>query len=219
MGVPLPSILTVTEIPFGSWLLPCVASFLLGAIPFAWILGRFRGIDIREMGSGNVGATNLVRNAGFPLGVTAGLLDLLKGYLPVVAASGGLISGGEFLPLIIGVFAVFGHCYTPFLGFKGGKGVATMAGALLALNPAVLVILLAVWGGALAVLRVVGIASVTAAGASVVVGAWLVFSSELDPDRVLGGVLCLLGGLVVVRHRSNITSYLSRQQLVAKEQR
>lgn len=215
----MPSILALAEIPFDRWLLPCIASFLLGAIPFAWILGRARGIDIRELGSGNVGATNLVRNAGFPLGITAGILDVLKGLLPVFAAQQGYIQGGQYLPLCLGVFAVFGHCFTPFLGFRGGKGVATMAGAMLVLRPDVLLLLATVWAGSLAVLRVVGIASVTAASAAMVVGGWLLLSGEEAPDRVLGGGLALLGALVVFRHRSNIAAYLSRDNLVSKEQR
>jgi len=219
MGVPLPAIQAVFEVPLDRWILPCAASFLLGAVPFAWILGRLRGIDIRELGSGNIGATNLVRNAGFPLGLTAGALDVLKGFLPVVAAQTGYFLGGDYLPLFIGVFAVFGHCFTPFLRFRGGKGVATMAGALLALRPDVLLLLAAVWAGSLAVLRVVGIASVTAACAAVVIGGWLLVAGEVAPDSILGAVLCLLGLLVVLRHRSNISAYLSRTELVPQEKR
>ena len=104
----------------------CFATFLLGAIPFAYLLGRRLGHDIRNTGSGNVGATNLARSAGLRWGVVAFLFDACKGYVPVYV-SGLLGLDRPWLPVAVGAIAILGHCFSPFLRFRGGKGVATAA--------------------------------------------------------------------------------------------
>lgn len=115
-------------------LLWALAGFLLGSIPTAYILGRLlRGVDIRTLGSGNVGATNVFRTLGKGPGVATLLFDIAKGLLPVLAARS--FSGAPLAPVAVGLAAVAGHTWTPFLGFKGGKGVATSAGVFLALVP------------------------------------------------------------------------------------
>jgi glycerol-3-phosphate acyltransferase PlsY len=105
--------------------------YFLGAIPFSFLIGKLKGIDIRKVGSGNVGGTNVLRSAGALYGALAFFLDILKGYLAVIFVS----SFGINAMLLSGSFAVFGHCFPIYLKFKGGKGVATTFGVFLAINP------------------------------------------------------------------------------------
>jgi glycerol-3-phosphate acyltransferase PlsY len=169
------------------WILPVVA-FFIGSIPFGLLIGRARGIDIREHGSGNIGATNVLRIVGRKYGVTCLFLDLLKGFIPVVVAInlvridgrapgipleflGGFAQvlpaadqfTAQLLHVLTGLAAVLGHNYSPWVGFRGGKGIATSAGILLALMPAAVVILLVVFGIGFLVTRYVSLASVIAA--------------------------------------------------------
>jgi glycerol-3-phosphate acyltransferase PlsY len=111
-----------------------IFAYLCGAIPFAYILTKiFAGIDIRTIGSGNPGTTNVFRAAGKKVGITVFILDVLKGFMPVFFAS--YIDPSFIFAFIIAVFAMLGHIYTIFLKFKGGKGVATGLGVFLALMP------------------------------------------------------------------------------------
>ena len=111
------------------WLVLLVASYLLGAIPFSWAVVRVAtGLDVRRVGSGNVGATNAMRAAGKKIGVAALLLDVLKGIVPVVAARA--LGAPAVVVSCAAALAVLGHMYSPFLRMRGGKGVATAAGAL-----------------------------------------------------------------------------------------
>ncbi len=170
------------------WLCPLTA-FLLGSIPFGLIISRIKGVNIREHGSGNIGATNVLRIIGKKYGLTCLLLDALKGFIPVVIAVnliqieakkvglfhiGGLdqlalvlpAAGqfkGQLVHVITALAAVLGHNYSPWVGFKGGKGIATSAGVLLALMPAGVVLLIAVWVAVFAVSRYVSLASIVAA--------------------------------------------------------
>jgi glycerol-3-phosphate acyltransferase PlsY len=169
------------------WLLPVVA-FLIGSIPFGLLIARARGIDIRQHGSGNIGATNVLRVVGKKYGISCLVLDLLKGFIPVLIAInliriGGRAPGipleflapfalelpagkqfsGQLVHVLTGLAAVLGHNYSPWVGFRGGKGIATSAGILLALMPAAVVILVLVFGVVLLVTRYVSLASVVAA--------------------------------------------------------
>ena len=124
------------------WLL---ASYLLGAIPTSYLTARlFRGIDLREHGSRNLGATNLYRVLGWRYAIPVGLLDAAKGLIPVLVFA-PRASSSELFALVCGMVAVLGHVYSVFVGFKGGKGVATAAGVMLALTPAALGVSFAVW--------------------------------------------------------------------------
>ena len=115
-------------------LLWMILAYLLGAVPFGLLVAKlFCGVDPREAGSGNTGATNVARLCGAKYGVLALVLDVLKGYLPAtLAVSGNLGATGISL---VALAAILGHVFSPFLGFKGGKGVATTIGAFLALMP------------------------------------------------------------------------------------
>jgi glycerol-3-phosphate acyltransferase PlsY len=172
------------------WLCPLLA-FLLGSIPFGLLIAKAHGIDIRQHGSGNIGATNVLRVVGRKAGAACFLLDALKGFIPVVIALSliriaGKESGlalpflrpcamilpgaqqfvAQLLHVITGLMAILGHNYSPWVGFKGGKGMATSAGVLLGLFPLFGVLLLAlVWLGLFLATRYVSVASIGAAAA------------------------------------------------------
>jgi len=120
-----------------------LGAYLLGSVPFGLVIGKLKGVDIREHGSGNIGATNAMRVLGKKLGIVCFLLDVLKGSLPVAIAgatlgyaSGDALSSADaFVWVGIGIASVLGHMFSIFLGFKGGKGVATGFGVLLAIWP------------------------------------------------------------------------------------
>ncbi|MFH1706499.1 MAG: glycerol-3-phosphate 1-O-acyltransferase PlsY [Planctomycetota bacterium] len=122
-------------VPLG---LLAAGSYFIGAVPFSLIIGKLRGVDIRTEGSGNIGAANVWRTAGAAAGMTAFACDMGKGVLAVLLAHAGSASRPDDLLLIAVIAAVVGHVFPVYLKFKGGKGVATGAGAMLALSPAVL---------------------------------------------------------------------------------
>lgn len=182
-------------------LLTASVSFGLGAIPFSWIIGRMmQGVDIRSTGSGNVGATNLARAVGFGPGVAALLLDAAKGVAAVLFARWIAGTGQEasLLPALAGALAVIGHNFTPFLRFKGGKGVATGAGVFGALAPWALVSALAVFLSIVLVSRLVSLGSVAAA-AALPVAVLLIYDSTPVTVAAFG-----VAALVVLRHRANL---------------
>lgn len=122
-----------------------VASYLLGAIPTSYLAGRlFRGIDLREHGSRNLGATNLYRVLGWRYAIPVGLVDAAKGLVPVLVFA-PRVSSSEVFALVCGLAAVVGHVFSVFVGFRGGKGVATAAGVMLGLAPAALGVATVVW--------------------------------------------------------------------------
>ncbi len=191
-----------------------VAGFLLGGIPFAYIFGRSRGVDIRRVGSGNVGATNLTRALGLRWGIVAFIADASKGVLPVLGAR-EFFPELAWLPALSGAVAVLGHCYTPFLGFRGGKGVATGAGVVAALHPLLFLMLALVWGGSLWAIANVGIASsVTALGAGALGVALFVAAVNGHSfcgaeARAIATMLLTVASIVILRHRKNISSFIS----------
>ncbi len=149
----------MTAVP---WL---VASYLLGAIPTSYLAGRlFRGIDLREHGSRNLGATNLYRVLGWRFAVPAGLLDAAKGLVPVLVFA-PRASSSEVFALLCGLAAVVGHVFSVFVGFKGGKGVATAAGVMLGLTPAALGVAVGVWAALVYLTGYVSVGSIVAAAA------------------------------------------------------
>ncbi len=168
------------------WFCPILA-FLLGSIPFGLLIARAKGINIRDHGSGNIGATNVLRVIGKKYGITCLLLDALKGFIPVFIAINLIRITGKPNPLDLAFFdpfalilpaadqfkgqlfhvltalaAILGHNYSPWVGFRGGKGIATSAGVLLGLMPAGVVLLAAVWLIVFAISRYVSLASIIA---------------------------------------------------------
>lgn len=140
-----------------------VASYLVGAIPTSYIAARlFARIDLRAHGSKNLGATNLYRVLGWRFALPVGLIDAAKGAVPVLVFA-PMVSASELFALIAGITAVVGHVYSVFVGFKGGKGVATAAGVMLALTPIALGVSLVVWLGLVFLTGYVSVGSIAAA--------------------------------------------------------
>lgn len=188
------------SLAFGGWLL---ASYLLGAIPTSYLVGKlFRGIDLRLVGSRNLGATNLYRTLGWQYAVPVGLFDLAKGAIPV-AVFGAQLTSISLFPIYCGIAAVIGHVFSVFVGFKGGKGVATAAGVLLALAPFALLAVAVVWGVTVWLSGYVSLGSVLAASLFPVAAELL---HPGRPEPLWFDIL--LAAFLVLKHRSNIQRLL-----------
>ncbi len=211
------------------WLCPLFA-FLLGSIPFGLIIAKAKGIDIRQHGSGNIGATNVLRVVGKKYGITCLLLDALKGLIPTIIAISLIRFAGmknpmsidalspfsqefpmltaQIFQVITGLCAILGHNYSPWVGFKGGKGIATSAGVLIALMPAAIVILLLVWLVVFLTTKYVSLASIIAAAALPLVtlwGSW--FHGKIQNgtwNKPLFIFTVIIAVLAVWKHRTNL---------------
>ncbi len=219
-------------------------AYLIGSIPVGYVIGRARGVDIRKHGSGNIGATNAWRVLGWRVGITCFALDMLKGFVPAFIASAFATRGFSVLPpptladldsallnlgpLIVSGAAMAGHIFPIWLGFRGGKGVATGFGSLLGVWPVVTIAMvgaLVIWLVAARITRMVGPSSVIAAAMTplmVVVAPAIAMYLDLFPPSTVrpgrnaagvgDGVLvwpyvvltAVLAGVVIVRHRANI---------------
>jgi glycerol-3-phosphate acyltransferase PlsY len=188
-------------IPQGSAL---VISYLLGAIPFGLLLGFLRGVDVRKTGSGNIGATNVGRALGRPWAWVAFLADFAKGWVPVVWFAPALAQGEErwTLAVLCGCAAVCGHVWPVYLGFRGGKGVATLCGAVAGIDPLVFLGGGAVWLVTLATTRYVGLSSMLMGLAFPFLAAWRMRERDYGMEVVWGTLF--LSALVFVRHRGNM---------------
>lgn len=177
------------------WLL---GAYLLGAVPASYVAGRIRGIDLREHGSKNLGATNVYRVLGWRYAIPVACFDVVKG-AAAVGLLGRWANGPEWLPVALGVTAVLGHLFSPFVAFKGGKGVATAAGMFLALAPLAVLIALPVWGMCLWLTGYVSLSSIIAAASFPV---WVRLTA---PDAQPAFVAALAMALMIVyTHRANI---------------
>jgi glycerol-3-phosphate acyltransferase PlsY len=177
-------------------------AYLLGSVPFGLLISKAKGVDIRKQGSGNIGATNVLRCLGKPLGITCFMLDALKGFLP--AKLFPII--GEVDPtfgILFGTLAILGHNFPVFLKFKGGKGVATSAGVLLGVAPLAVVIGLTVWAVVFYMSGYVSLGSIIATVFVVITG----WTAGYSPVTAIA--LTLLGILSIWRHRSNIARLMN----------
>ena len=219
------------------WLCPLLA-FLLGSIPFGLIIAKAKGVNIRDHGSGNIGATNVLRVIGKKYGITCLLLDALKGFIPVMLAVNLIqIAGrenqlhfaaldplalilpaaqqfkGQLIHVLTALAAVLGHNYSPWVGFKGGKGIATSAGVLLALMPAGIGLLVVVWLIAFGISRYVSLASIIAAAALPLItiyGSW--FHGRIADgtwNKPLFFFSLVIAILAIWKHQSNIQRLLA----------
>jgi glycerol-3-phosphate acyltransferase PlsY len=187
-----------------------IGSYLLGSIPFGYLAGRLVGIDIRKVGSGNVGATNVVRVLGKRYGYPVFALDFLKGFGAVKISM--LMAPGrppdwnspEIFGILAAMCSVLGHLYPPWLKFNGGKGVATSAGALLALAPVATLIGIAIWVVMFWLTRYVSLASITAAVVLPIV-ILVVRSHDQNNGRPLVYSSVCVAAVVIWRHRSNLS--------------
>lgn len=197
-----------------SALLLIVFAYLCGSLPFGYWAGRWKGIDIREHGSGNIGATNVIRVLGKGIGIPIFILDMLKGFAPVALAEwwmkdhGAESNSASLVAVLCAAAAVLGHMFTFWLGFKGGKGVATSAGVLLGLAPLSLAIGLVAWIIVFKLTRYVALASVAVA-VTLPVAMALLMILQGTLNWVLLGLVIVMGVLVLVRHRSNIVRLLN----------
>src|SRR4030095_10067078 len=187
-----------------------LGSYLLGSIPFGYLAGRLGGIDIRQAGSGNVGATNVGRVFGKTYGYPVFAFDFVKGFGAVKISM--LIAPGrppewnspEIFGILAALSSVLGHLYPPWLRFKGGKGVATSAGALLALTPVATLIGVAIWIIVFWLTRYVSLASITAAVVLPIV-ILVVSSQDQNKRKPLVYSSACLAAVVIWRHRSNLS--------------
>ena len=185
-----------------------VCSYLLGSIPFGYILVRaFRGVDVRSVGSGNIGATNVARSGGKKLAAATFVLDAFKGWLPVfVVLHRPALAEAAGLPLatlgtVAALSALVGHIYTVWLKFQGGKGVATGLGVFLALAPTAALLALAIFTVIVVVTRYVSLASIIASAAFPAILCWWEHDT-FPPAALLMATAAAL--LVIFRHRKNI---------------
>jgi glycerol-3-phosphate acyltransferase PlsY len=177
-----------------------IASYLIGAIPTSyWVVKLARGVDLRTIGSGNLGATNLYRYLGWKYAIPVGIFDLLKGTIPVVVLApwAGI---GTIGALGLGLLAVLGHVYSPFVGFKGGKGVATGGGVILGIAPWAFAVSLAAWIVVVKMSGYVSLGSVIAA--ALLPPSILLLHREVPLGAV--GVVTVLAGMVIWFHRANL---------------
>jgi len=195
-------------------LIALLAAYLIGSIPTSYLVGKLaRGIDLREHGSGNLGATNAFRVLGWKIGVFVLICDVLKGAVPVLVFSGIVAERGGFglakynIGLLIGLAAIMGHIFTIFMKFKGGKGVAASMGVFLALAPLPFLIAFS------ASILLISVTRYVSAGS--LIGAILlpILVYIFYPDRVFFIIFTIIVGiLLIVRHRSNIVRLLKGRE-------
>ncbi len=173
-----------------------LGAYLLGGVNMALAVSRARGVDIREVGSGNPGASNVLRAVGKGPAAAVYIVDLAKGFLPALI---GLLVWSPYVGAAAGLAAVLGHCYPAYHRFRGGKGVATAGGAVLAVAPPVMVAMVIVYGVALALSRISAVGSLAAAVVSI--------PALLLAGQTRGTVawFALMMVLIVFRHRSNLS--------------
>jgi glycerol-3-phosphate acyltransferase PlsY len=201
------------------WIIPgIIVSYLLGSLPTAYIFGRIlKGIDIRKFGSGNVGATNALRVLGKGAGITVLAIDILKGFIAVIFI-GNFIApkivtiSGQTLRVILGLSCIFGHNWTVFLGFRGGKGVATTLGVLLGLAIKIsglgwaVALMILNWIVVFFIVRVVSAASVFAA---ITLPIYMIVFRQSGVLLLLSIILCLF---IILRHRSNLKRFFQGKE-------
>ena len=199
--------------------LTVVAAYLVGAIPFGFLLGLMKGVNLFRVGSGNIGATNLGRVAGRPWGVAAFVLDCLKGALPTAFALRGAAllhpdAGTAFgfpavLTVAAGAAAFLGHLFPIYLGFQGGKGVATGTGVVAVMVPGPTAVAVLVWVTVLLASRHISAASVAAAVVIMVARVVSVPAPFAEPQWVVTAFVLIAAAFVVVKHRSNVRRLLA----------
>src|SRR5262245_26156769 len=195
--------------------LALLAAYLIGAIPFGWLIARSRGVDIFHAGSGNIGATNVGRVLGRQWGILVFALDFAKGAVPVALSSVLPTEAHEALGLPdalrvgVALCAFVGHLYPVYLGFRGGKGVATGAGTVFVLVPGPAALAILTWAAVVAATRTVSLASITAAG-MLCAARLLSHRGPLDHEHLAVTLYCLAGAaLTILKHRANIARLTS----------
>jgi glycerol-3-phosphate acyltransferase PlsY len=173
-----------------------LGAYLLGSIPTGLLLARAAGVDIRTTGSGNIGATNVYRTLGRSVGILTLVGDCLKGLIPVLMVR--YLGLGDIMIAAVGTAAFLGHVYTVFLGFKGGKGVATALGVFLGVSPASVGIAVVIFIAVVAAFRYISVGSITAAAAMPFI------ITALDRRPPVIAMTAVIALLVIWKHRENI---------------
>jgi glycerol-3-phosphate acyltransferase PlsY len=200
------------------WLAIVILCYLIGSFPSGYLVGKSQGIDIRQHGSGNIGATNVLRVMGKKFGYLVFLCDSLKGFLAVklgvlLAAAAGTGADATFAGVVGGICCIIGHNYTVWLGFKGGKGIATSIGVLLAIVPILVVmIVLLVWLTVFFIWKYVSLASISAA-LSLPLAVLILFPLVARGNYWVVVIFSIIvATLAVWRHRSNIDRLLQGKE-------
>jgi acyl-phosphate glycerol 3-phosphate acyltransferase len=207
----------MTDVPFLA--LVAVAAYLVGAVPFGYVVARAKGVDILSHGSGNIGATNVGRILGRRYGILVFLLDFAKGAVPT-AVAGALCPAGlpaEWPQVTAGIAAFLGHLFPVYLRFRGGKGVATGAGVVAVLVPGPTVGAVLTWLAIVAATRYVSLASLVAAAVLCVLRVTLTPDPLVGPRGVVTAFCVVAAVLVAVRHRANIGRLLHGNENRLKE--
>ncbi len=188
-----------------------VGSYCLGSLPFGlWIAYAARGVDIRTVGSGNIGATNVWRVCGPKAGSAAFTLDVLKGLLPVIAGK-MLLPGNNLVPILAGMLAIIGHTFSMFLKFKGGKGIATSLGVLIAAAPKIILLAAAVFIVEMFTLGYVSLGNIIAAVAvPVLIRIFYPHNTYLFVMGICASVL------TIYKHRANIRRLINHTEPKAR---
>lgn len=182
------------------YLLTSVMSYLLGSLPFGYLLVRvFRGEDVRQTGSGNIGATNVSRTSA-ALGLLTLLLDAAKGFAAVALIRFVFYPGDNLLATVAALFAILGHIFPVWLKFRGGKGVATALGSFVLLAPKAILIATGIFLAVLMLFRYVSLASITAVALFPLLAVWL---GEYGGQPAVAGMMILAALLIIAKHRNN----------------
>ncbi len=189
----------ISEI-FSQWWTVLLAYFV-GATPFGFLAGKMKGIDIRDHGSGNIGTTNVIRTLGKPIGITVLVFDIFKGMIPVIIAK--LVSDSSAVHIATAIAAILGHNYTFWLGFKGGKGIATTAGAVIPVLTIPILVAITAFLVGLKLSRYVSVGSIAAALAIPITLSIQNFISG-QWDWVVFGLAMFVCLLAIWKHRANI---------------
>ncbi len=186
-------------------------AYLVGGIPFGFLIGKFRGVDVRTVGSKNIGATNVFRTVGKKWGLVAFACDVLKGLVPTLLAKS---EAGSFpwLPLAVGVACVVGHMLTPYMKFRGGKGVATAFGMLIGLVPALVGVAFALFALVFAMSNYISLGSCSAA-AFLMVAVWFpILGTRGWHDLPQCILVSFVAAFVIYKHRANIRRLLDGKE-------
>ncbi len=187
-----------TTITFGF-----LVSFLAGGFPSGYLIGKWKGMDVRNYGSGNIGSTNVLRLLGMPYGVLCFVLDAGKGPLIIYLLSQFLVITENYILVLYGVAVLLGNIFCPYLNFKGGKGVATALGVFLYLMPYPSLIAAGVWGTTLLISKISSVSSLAG-----VLTFWIA-SFVFAKSPVEWGVATFAALLIIIRHKDNIKRLLS----------
>lgn len=185
-----------------------IFAFLFGSIPWGYLIGKLRGIDLRKTGSGNIGATNVLRVIGKKEALATLLLDISKGFIPVILVQ--LLYPSEknlILMGTVGIVSILGHCFTPFLKFKGGKGVATSIGVILAYTPIAGLITISIWILTFKIFRISSLGALIAFGLLPLNLYILNYSSE----AII--LTLLITAIIYFRHIENIKRLFQGKEL------